>query len=67
MKGALSAMLAAALYYAEDANYGFPGDIYVAGVVHEECFEGVKMRYHRVVKVSRIFCLHFYIGNDILL
>ena len=44
MKGALSAMLAAALYYAEDANYGFPGDIYVAGVVHEECFEGVAAR-----------------------
>ena len=44
MKGALSAMLAAALYYAEDADYDFPGDIYVAGVVHEECFEGVAAR-----------------------
>ena len=37
-------MLAAALYYAEDADYDFPGDIYVAGVVHEECFEGVAAR-----------------------
>ena len=36
MKGALSAMLAAAAYYAEDLNYDFPGDIYVAGAVHEE-------------------------------
>lgn len=44
MKGALSAMLAAASYYAEDLNYDFPGDIYVAGVVHEECFEGVASR-----------------------
>ena len=44
MKGALSAMLAAASYYAEDLNYDFPGDIYVAGVVHEECFEGVAAR-----------------------
>ena len=41
LKGALSAVLAAASYYAEDLNYDFPGDIYVAGVVHEECFEGV--------------------------
>ncbi len=44
MKGALSAMLAAAAYYAEDLNYDFPGDIYVAGAVHEECFEGVAPR-----------------------
>ena len=44
MKGALSAMLSAAVYYAEDANFDFPGDIYVAGVVHEECFEGVAAR-----------------------
>lgn len=44
MKGALSAMLAAAVYYAEDVNYDFPGDIYVSGVCHEECFEGVAAR-----------------------
>ena len=44
MKGALSAMLAAAIYYAEDCDFDFAGDIYVAGVVHEECFEGVAAR-----------------------
>lgn len=44
MKGALSAMLAAAIYYAKDCDYDFAGDIYVAGVVHEECFEGVAAR-----------------------
>lgn len=44
MKGAISAMLMAAAYYAADCNYDFPGDIYVAGVVHEECFEGVAAR-----------------------
>ena len=44
MKGALSAMLAAAAYYAEDLGDDFAGDIYVAGVCHEECFEGVAAR-----------------------
>ncbi len=44
MKGALCAMLLAASYYAKDCDYDFPGDIYVAGVVHEECFEGVAAR-----------------------
>lgn len=44
MKGALSSMLAAASFYAEDCDYDFAGDIYVAGVVHEECFEGVAAR-----------------------
>ena len=44
MKGALSAMLAAAGWYAQDCQGDFPGDIYVAGVVHEECFEGVAAR-----------------------
>lgn len=44
MKGALSAMLKAAEFYAKDLDYDFPGDIYVAGVVHEECFEGVAAR-----------------------
>ena len=41
MKGALSAMLAAAVFFAKDCGNDFAGDIYVAGVVHEECFEGV--------------------------
>lgn len=44
MKGALSSMLAAAIFFAKDCDYDFPGDIYVAGVVHEECFEGVAAR-----------------------
>lgn len=44
MKGALSAMLAAAVFFAKDCGNDFAGDIYVAGVVHEECFEGVAAR-----------------------
>ncbi|MEF9946444.1 MAG: YgeY family selenium metabolism-linked hydrolase [Lachnospiraceae bacterium] len=44
MKGALSSMLAAAIFFAKDCDYDFKGDIYVAGVVHEECFEGVAAR-----------------------
>ncbi len=44
MKGALAAMLGATAYFAEDCNYDFSGTIYVAGVVHEECFEGVAAR-----------------------
>lgn len=44
MKGALSAMIMAAGYFAKDKNKDFAGDIYIAGVVHEECFEGVAAR-----------------------
>lgn len=44
MKGALSAMACAAAFYREKTGGNFPGDIYVAGVVHEECFEGVAAR-----------------------
>lgn len=44
MKGALSAMACAAAFYREETDGNFPGDIYVAGVVHEECFEGVAAR-----------------------
>lgn len=44
MKGAVAAMACAAANFAEDTNKDFPGDIYVAGVVHEECFEGVAAR-----------------------
>src|SRR5690606_5510867 len=36
MKGAVSAMIAAAAYFAEDTKRDFAGNIYVAGVVHEE-------------------------------
>jgi acetylornithine deacetylase/succinyl-diaminopimelate desuccinylase-like protein len=40
MKGALSAMISAAGFFAADNAKDFAGNIYVAGVVHEECFEG---------------------------
>ncbi|WP_315068718.1 YgeY family selenium metabolism-linked hydrolase [uncultured Clostridium sp.] len=44
MKGSLAAMITAAEYFTKDTNRGFPGEIYIAGVVHEECFEGVAAR-----------------------
>ena len=44
MKGAVCAMACAAANFAKDCNKDFAGDIYVAGVVHEECFEGVAAR-----------------------
>jgi putative selenium metabolism hydrolase len=44
MKGAVSAMIAAVSYFAEDTKKDFAGDLYVAGVVHEEIFEGVAAR-----------------------
>ncbi|WP_027626645.1 YgeY family selenium metabolism-linked hydrolase [Clostridium lundense] len=44
MKGALSAMICGVSNFAEVTNKEFAGDIYVAGVVHEECFEGVASR-----------------------
>lgn len=44
MKGAVAAMACAAADYAKDTGKDFAGEIYVAGVVHEECFEGVGAR-----------------------
>lgn len=44
MKGAVAAMANAAANFAEDCGKDFAGEIYVAGVVHEECFEGVAAR-----------------------
>ncbi|HBI74052.1 MAG TPA: YgeY family selenium metabolism-linked hydrolase [Lachnospiraceae bacterium] len=44
MKGAVAAMTCAAANYAEDTHKDFAGEIYVSGVVHEECFEGVAAR-----------------------
>ncbi len=44
MKGAVAAMASAAACFAQDTNKDFAGEIYVAGVVHEECFEGVAAR-----------------------
>src|SRR5699024_9988615 len=44
MKGALAGMACAAANFLKDTKGDFSGDIYVAGVVHEECFEGVAAR-----------------------
>ena len=44
MKGQLSAMITAAAYFAEDTRRDFNGDLYVAGVVYEEIFEGIGAR-----------------------
>ena len=44
MKGAVAAMCVAAKYFKEDFGNDFAGEIYIAGVVHEECFEGVASR-----------------------
>ena len=44
MKGALAAMACAGAKFAEDTQKDFAGRICVAGVVHEECFEGVAAR-----------------------
>lgn len=44
MKGAVAAMTCAAANFAKDTSKDFAGEIYVAGVVHEECFEGVAAR-----------------------
>ncbi|SHK64696.1 YgeY family selenium metabolism-linked hydrolase [Desulforamulus aeronauticus] len=44
MKGAVAAMICATANFAQDTNKDFAGEIYVAGVVHEECFEGVAAR-----------------------
>ena len=44
MKGAVAAFTAAAGFFAADRGGDFPGEIWVAGVVQEECFEGVAAR-----------------------
>lgn len=44
MKGAVAAMACAAANFARETGRNFAGEIYVAGVVHEECFEGVAAR-----------------------
>ena len=44
MKGAIAAMASAIAFFIEDRGRGFPGSIHLAGVVHEECFEGVAAR-----------------------
>ena len=44
MKGSLAAMMCAAAEFAKETDKDFAGEIYIAGVVHEECFEGVASR-----------------------
>ena len=44
MKGQLASMIAGASFFAEDFKHEFDGDIFVAGVVFEEMFEGVSAR-----------------------
>lgn len=44
MKGALASMLAAVHFFKKAHGNKFKGRICVAGVVHEECFEGVAAR-----------------------
>ncbi len=44
MKGAVAAMASAAVYFADQTKREFAGEIYVSGVVHEECFEGIAAR-----------------------
>ncbi|WP_419955228.1 YgeY family selenium metabolism-linked hydrolase [Neobacillus niacini] len=44
MKGAVSAMITAAIHFVEDTHKRFPGKIVVSCSVHEECFEGVATR-----------------------
>ncbi|MDL2323879.1 YgeY family selenium metabolism-linked hydrolase [Ruminococcaceae bacterium OttesenSCG-928-A16] len=44
MKGAVAAMTCAAANFAADTGKDFAGELYVAGIVHEECFEGVAAR-----------------------
>jgi len=44
MKGAVSAMIAAAAFFAADSRRDFAGEIYVSGIVCEEIFEGIAAR-----------------------
>ncbi len=44
MKGAVAAMACAASFFAKITDRQFAGKLYVSGVVHEECFEGIAAR-----------------------
>ncbi len=41
MKGAVAASLVAFAAFAKDTGKDFAGELYFAGIVHEECFEGI--------------------------
>lgn len=49
MKGSVAAFLTAVSRFAEKTDRDFAGEIWVAGVVHEECFEGISAR-----KISQV-------------
>jgi putative selenium metabolism hydrolase len=59
MKGAVAAFTAAAGFFASDTDRNFSGEIFIAGVVHEECFEGVAAR-----KVSELVRPDFVIIGE---
>ncbi|TCT16734.1 putative selenium metabolism hydrolase [Natranaerovirga pectinivora] len=59
MKGALSAMIMAGVYFIEVLEKDFKGEIYIAGVVHEECFEGIAAR-----KISERFKPNYVIIGE---
>lgn len=69
MKGAVAAMASAAAFFAQDTKRDFAGEIYVAGVVHEECFEGVAARsisqrvYPDVVVIGEASGLNVKVGQ----
>jgi putative selenium metabolism hydrolase len=44
MKGSVGSFTAAVGFFAADCDKDFAGELYAAGVVHEECFEGVAAR-----------------------
>ena len=44
MKGTVAAMACAAANFAKETGKNFAGEIHIAGVVHEECFEGIGAR-----------------------
>lgn len=44
MKGAVAAMISAVGFFGQDNQRNFAGKIYVACIVHEECFEGIAAR-----------------------
>ena len=59
MKGAVAAFVSAAANFAQDTDRDFDGELYVAGVVHEECFEGVAAR-----EISKAVCPDYVVIGE---
>ena len=59
MKGAVAAFVSAAANFAQDTDRDFAGELYVAGVVHEECFEGVAAR-----EISKAVCPDYVVIRE---